>query len=280
MKRLHVSTRGSDENPGTKQKPFATPEKAIQAVRDVIAAGLDKPVTVYFHEGEYRTEGLELTSADSGTAEFPVTYKAYNNDAVTITGGITLENKDFAKVQDEEILLRLKADVKDKIKAIDLKKYGITKEMIGPLYSTGVYNLGDAPSGKNIGLSWNDIGLELARYPNNGYLLVDGVIDNGDSSKNLPGTIKMDEETRKLVSTWKNLDDVWTFGFWTFNWADNTTPIDVWDIENGTMKLKYSYSYGYKVGARYYFYNVLEELDAPGEYYVDRENLIAFCISA
>lgn len=273
---FHVSTKGSDNNPGTKRKPFATPEKAIQAVRDAVSKGLDKPVTVYFHEGEYQTEGIEFTDADSGTKEFPVTYKAYNDEAVTLTGGITLKNKDFVKIQDETVLSRLKDNVKDKVKAIDLKKYGITKDMIGPVYATGVYNQGDAPSGSNIGLSWNDIGLELARYPNDGYLLVDSVIDNGDSFKKIPGTIKMDEETRKLVSTWKELDDVWTFGFWTFNWADNTTPVDVWDIEKGTMKFKYSYSFGYEAGKRYYFYNVFEELDAPGEYYIDRENLIAY----
>lgn len=273
---FYVSTKGSDENAGTKKKPFATPEKAIKAVRDVIAQGLEKPVTVYFMKGEYKTEGLTFTDADSGTKEFPVTYKAYKNDKVVFTGGMTLANKDFTSVSDENVLSRLKANAKDKIKAVDLKKYGITKEMVGPVYATGTYNQGDAPKGSNVGLSWNGVNLDLARYPNNGYLGVADVIDNGDPEKSIPGTIKMDEETRKLVSTWKNLDDVWTFGFWTFNWADNTTPVDVWDIENGTMKFKYAYYYGYKQDARYYFYNVLEELDAPGEYYIDRENLIAY----
>ena len=84
---LYVSQNGSDENDGSKDKPFATPERAVEAVRTLIADGLNKPVTVYFHAGDYRIENINFTEADSGTAEYPVTYKAYGDGEVIFNGG-------------------------------------------------------------------------------------------------------------------------------------------------------------------------------------------------
>lgn len=85
---FYVAVDGSDENNGSKNKPFATPARTVKAVRELVAAGLTKPVTVYFHNGEYNLENLNFTSEDSGTAEYPVTYKAYGGgDTVTLTPG-------------------------------------------------------------------------------------------------------------------------------------------------------------------------------------------------
>ena len=117
----YVSPNGSDENDGSKNKPFATPEKAVEAVRETIAAGLNKPVTVYFHAGDYKVTNINFTEADSGTAEYPVTYKAYGDGDVIFNGGKTLANGSFKAVTDEAILARLKDEVKDKVKVIDLK---------------------------------------------------------------------------------------------------------------------------------------------------------------
>ena len=58
----YVSPNGSDENDGSKNKPFATPEKAVEAVRETIAAGLNKPVTVYFHAGDYKVTNQQRIS--------------------------------------------------------------------------------------------------------------------------------------------------------------------------------------------------------------------------
>jgi hypothetical protein len=51
-----------------------------------------------------------------------------------------------------------------------------------------------------------------------------------------------------------------------------STPVVRIDGETREMETRMVSFYGMKTGAPYYFYNVLEELDTPGEWYLDRES--------
>jgi hypothetical protein len=74
---VHVSTRGDDANPGTASAPLATLHAAKKVVRAHIAGGLNEPVHVLVHPGVYELSlPLELEPADSGTEAFPVTWRA------------------------------------------------------------------------------------------------------------------------------------------------------------------------------------------------------------
>lgn len=275
-----VSPSGSDEADGSEAAPFATPERAVQAVRELIAHGLSKPVTVYFHAGDYKVTNINFTEADSGTEQYGVTYKAFGDGDVIFNGGMTLVNDKFVSVTDEAVLSRLNDSVKDKIKVIDLKKEGLSREDIGEIYEIGTsgtassYN--DGTVGNNCELFWNDTRLTVARYPNSGFSSVDKLIDSGDKDKLIGGTIGVDSTTLKRMKTWQELDKAWVFGYFQFNWADMTTPIKSVDLETGAVELAHYSVYGYKDGAEYYFFNVLEELDAPGEYYIDRDNMLMY----
>ncbi len=68
---LYVETTGSDENNGSKDAPFKTVQRAIEAVRALVAEGLKERVTVYIHKGDYNITNIVLTEADSGTRNFP-----------------------------------------------------------------------------------------------------------------------------------------------------------------------------------------------------------------
>ena len=91
---------GNDENSGTKDSPFLTIEKAVEAVRNTDKAG-KKGITVCIEGGEYRVSSLELTKEDSGTEECPVTYCSYNGEVI-INGGITLDTADFKNAKSYE----------------------------------------------------------------------------------------------------------------------------------------------------------------------------------
>jgi len=83
-----VSPRGSDSNTGSEASPFATMERAHDAVRDVIARGLTENITVYLRGGTYRiAEPLIFDYRDSGTGEFSITYAAYPGEKPVISGG-------------------------------------------------------------------------------------------------------------------------------------------------------------------------------------------------
>jgi len=70
--------------------PLATLRRARDAVRELKAAreGLTAPVTVMVRGGRYYLEStFDLTAADSGTADAPITYCAYPGETPVISGG-------------------------------------------------------------------------------------------------------------------------------------------------------------------------------------------------
>ena len=85
----YVSPDGSDANPGTLEKPFATPRRAQQAARW-------KPAPVFLRGGTYYLpETLVFNRLDSGTKESPVTFEAYQNERPVISGGVRLDKLDW-----------------------------------------------------------------------------------------------------------------------------------------------------------------------------------------
>ncbi len=84
-----VSPAGDDANSGTLEKPFATLQRAQQAVRQ-------KRGDVFLRGGTYYLPAtLVFTERDSGTKDAPVVYQAYHNEQPVISGGIRLENLEW-----------------------------------------------------------------------------------------------------------------------------------------------------------------------------------------
>lgn len=63
----HVATHGDDRNPGTLKKPFASLDRARDAVRKLASRPLREPVTVIVRGGKFcLNTNLELTATDCG----------------------------------------------------------------------------------------------------------------------------------------------------------------------------------------------------------------------
>ena len=91
---IHISPSGDDANPGTSALPVKTPQGAQVRVRALIQAGLKDPVDVIFGAGTYAMASpLELRPEDSGTADFPITWKAAPGAGVVLTGGRRRERR-------------------------------------------------------------------------------------------------------------------------------------------------------------------------------------------
>ena len=71
---FHVAMHGDDGNDGSFEQPFASLERAVQAVRSV--KNERNGVTVCVHAGEYYTRGIVLTEEDSGSEACPIVYRA------------------------------------------------------------------------------------------------------------------------------------------------------------------------------------------------------------
>ncbi len=154
---------------------------AQNAVRELIRKGLCEAVTVHVAEGEYYTEGLAFTEEDSGTPDYPITYRAEGK--VLLHGGLTLDPKVFEPLNDAE-KQRMHGDAKERVIKADLKKFGITREMLGEICATGSYGTAGKYDGAVLKPLWcelfvNDKRLEIARYPNTGFLYTEEPVREG-----------------------------------------------------------------------------------------------------
>ncbi len=293
----YVSPKGSDDNPGTEKAPFATIEAARDAIRPIIAEGLTMPITVKILEGSYYIENcIVFEPQDGGTEEFPITYEAVGN--VVFTGGISLNGSDFVHLNDDE-KARLTAEAAENVMKIDLTSYGLTKDDWGELSAIGTYNTqqkyDDAPPYSLWSeVFFNDERMTLSRYPNDDYLYTTTPISEGEcllpmmsaqtltdaewwALRNHEGDVNgIEAETAARAASWATLDDVWMFGYPRFDWADMSSPVTAIDTTNNSMSTKYVSIYGLRESAPYYFYNVFEEIDIPGEWYLERDTGILY----
>jgi hypothetical protein len=88
---IYVAPDGSDADPGTLQQPFQSIAEAQLRVRRSGLAGKE-PVTVHLRAGTYYlSDTLVFTPADSGSADAPVRYVAYDGEQAVISGGLKLD---------------------------------------------------------------------------------------------------------------------------------------------------------------------------------------------
>ena len=287
----YVAVDGNDEADGSFAHPFATLEKAQEAVRALDKTG-KAGVTVAVRTGEYRVSGLTFTAEDGGTAACSVTWCAYGDGEVVLNGGVTLPPASFRPVTDEATLARLSETARQNVVCLKLADLGITQQQYGKIYAVGSYNTAGRYDGDWSGdiyceLFVNDLRQNLARYPDTGWLETEEVVETGygretdgsltaradwDEVRNpAPDVYRVSQELADRIASWQTLDDVWLFGYWKYDWADASSPIGDFNAQERTLSPKFVSTFGTKVGAPYYFFNVFEELDAPGEWYLDRD---------
>jgi hypothetical protein len=81
-----VAPAGDDANPGTLEQPFATLQRAQQAVRQ-------KRGDIFLRGGTYYLPAtLVFNVEDSGTKEAPVLFQNYRDEKPVLSGGVRLEN--------------------------------------------------------------------------------------------------------------------------------------------------------------------------------------------
>ena len=70
---------------------------------------------------------------------------------------------------------------------------------------------------------------------------------------------------------WSGRDDIWVHGYWAYDWANSYEHVASIDTEQRLLKTEPPHGlYGFQKNQRFYFLNVPEELDQPGEWYLDR----------
>lgn len=87
---FHVATNGNDAYPGSETRPFATIERAQQAVR-AINGQMTADIVVVLHGGTYRIgQTIVFDAADSGFSGHNAIYRAAKNETPILSGGKTI----------------------------------------------------------------------------------------------------------------------------------------------------------------------------------------------
>ena len=269
---LFVAVDGSDAHPGTKEKPFATLERARDEVRKVKAAGL--PVVVTLRGGDYlRSATLELTKEDSGTATAPVTWRAEKGERVRLLGGRILTG--FQPVTDPAVLARIDEGARKQALQLDLRSLGITS--YGELTSRG--RAFDRPVAvAHSELFFDDRPMTLARWPNEGdFIKIAGHPATADPKAEF-GTLPAGfHYSGDRPRRWQDTSDLWMHGYWVFDWANSYEKVAALDLEQRLITTAPPYGiYGFRKDQRFYFLNLLEELDQPGEWFLDRRSGVLY----
>jgi hypothetical protein len=269
----HLSPNGSDANPGTAALPFATLERARDEIRrSRTAQGLPPGgCRVLVHGGLYpRQRTLTLTAEDSGAADRLVVYQAVPGENPVFSGGVRV--RQFTPVQDPGLLRRLPENARGKVYQADLRAQGITN--VPPVRLGGFASGAGFRSHPALELFCNGEAMPLAHWPNDGFVRVGEVRTPSPPTAAKPATFTFLEDR---PARWTEDPDVVLYGYWFYGWADSYERVAKIDVPTKTITLAPPFhSYGYRGGQPYKALNLFSEIDQPGEWYLDRQQLTLF----
>ena len=231
-----TATRVADGSDG----PFATLTKARDELRRLKASGLLKDgATVFVRGGTYELhETLTFGPEDSGTAQSPVVYRAYESEKPVLVGARRITGfKPW----------------KGKILRADLTGSPFERVAFRQLFFRGER-------------------MQMARYPN---------VDDSDPhfgawthvlAVDGPGVRDHFTCTDDVIKDWTKVTQAEVCIHPSYGWAWNIVPIKAANVEENRIALARNVSYELRIGDRYFVRNLLEELDAPSEWYLDRDS--------
>ncbi len=272
VKNIYVAAAGSSGD-GTRDNPFVNIEDARKAA--IKAKRNGNTANVIFKEGTYVLDGaLKFTSVDSGTQGAPITYKAEEGAKVVLTAASEIDHSKATPVKGK-MENRVHADAKGKLIQLKLSTDTFPKALIE--FAEAAWN-GTAMNASRLKppmIFLNEHQQTVAKWPNDDYESIldcePGAKTSGDMNKG--GAIQF---ANTEPYNWTKAERLFVEGylgnFWTSEWA----PVKEIDVEENKIRLKYRTAYGVAAKRRWSVVNLIEELDLPGEYYIDSEERMLY----
>lgn len=243
---VHVAPDAPDTGDGSAARPFASLAHAQTAVRELRRSSAVGPITVELAAGTYRlATSLVFSADDSGRPDAPITYAAAPGAVVKLTGSVALQPK-WTPWRDGILQTPVPAGV-----------------VFDQLFVNGTRQM-------------------RARFPN---------FDAARPLRDGPGYLQITGGTNKRPDQWvsynpatfsprewKNPTTGLVHGFQSHNWGNMQYRLAGVDraqnrllLGEGGWQLQRSQGLGRarESGSPIHVENILEELDAPGEWFLD-----------
>jgi hypothetical protein len=246
---VHVAPNGSDSAAGTAAAPFATPERAIQALFENHSKGepeglhalvrRPRPASIVLHSGTYElSEALQFSLSSGSTPDQPVVWEAAPGEHPILSGGRRLSG------------WKVDAQGRWHLTLPEVAKY---LWWFGELYVDGQRR-------------------PRPRFPKSGYLAIESGFP-ADPSKHGFDRLRWAKDGPR--ASWHDLGAIdllaahqWTFSRLRLASVDEATRTLTLADQTSTTADWSSFAPGHRI----FFENVREELDEPGEWYLDRES--------
>ena len=280
-----VAPDGKTGNPGTETQPFGSLVQARDAIRQLKADGKFPKkagrIDVVVRGGIYPvTETFLLESQDSGSVldKVHILYRAAPGETPIFTGGVSASG--FSKVGDPNILWRLPDESRDKVLVAQ-----VPTDIVFPPVAPRGYGKNGLGASPQVELFVDDKPQQIARYPNaprpgaadplkeseNSFLKT-GKVYRGFFNTNTSSQPGIFEYSDLRHERWITAKDAMMFGYWGHLWGITSCNVEKIDPQTKQVVLATNNPYGYRENMPYYAFNLLEEIDVPGEWYLDREN--------
>ncbi|MBI1925451.1 right-handed parallel beta-helix repeat-containing protein [Candidatus Poribacteria bacterium] len=252
---LYVSPDGNDDwsgrlpqaNNSRTDGPFATLQHARDAIRtlkDSQGDSLKRPINVFFRGGTYfLNEPIVFGPEDSGTEARPVTFSAYPDETPNISGGRRITGWKLVTVNGQRLW---SAEIPP---CPPLERGGGGIRFFHQLWVNGQRR---AP----------------ARHPKTGYLKV---AENPDATSETPwheGQTRFQFHEGDLKA-WESVTDAEVTVM--SRWTESHLPIANVDETERTVTFGKRSVFRLEPGDFYYVENAFEFLEAPGEWYLNRQ---------
>lgn len=277
---VYISEDGDDLTAdGTRQHPYKTIEAAQKKVKNIqnSAEYIGGDIAIILRGGTYRIGTVRLGVSESGADKGRIVYRAEDGENVRIVNSTKLNVSDFKLLEDNDVLKRFPISARGKVYVLDLAKYTDEETYIGYAY---IKNMGAANFGRRgtTRLFLNSKPQTISRWPNVGYkdlILEDGtssVVSDGSSGDDI--ILAFDDAN---PMRWNTADDMVIRGYMMNAYVGASYNVKSLDVESKRITLENIYGKGLNVSEdfgpkrRWYAENLLEEIDIPGEYYIDEK---------
>mgnify|MGYP003316995597 CR=1 FL=1 len=244
--------------------------EALGKVRELSEAQRAKGVEVVFAPGRYTASSLTFEAGDSGSMTGRILWRAEEPGTVIFAQATEIP---------QSLIRRLDSGIYE----ADLAKFGfhygspLKKEADLPISLPEVYVDGTR--------------MVPAEWPNGGWSTIEEILDKGsqkgtgnafdtllgtkpEGADEAPRGGSFKVKTNRLAS-WAGEKEVLLHGFWCFDWRDTVNVVEALNPTSQVIKLKFPHVYGLRQGnpnpRRWRALHVRAELDAPGEFYIDRD---------